>query len=195
MSEPRSIRAFVAILLPGEIRAVLGRCIEQLVKRVPAGSVRWVRTDDIHLTLRFLGNVRAAEVEALKSALSAAVQGRRAFAIQAGRPGCFPDPDWPRVLWVGLSGALDSLADLQAGVQEATRAWGEVEAREFHPHLTLGRVNTKRKPELRLIRHALERCEAGESPGWRVGAVHLMQSVPSPAASRYTALASVPLAA
>jgi 2'-5' RNA ligase len=184
----------VAILLPGRVRAVLGRCVEQLVKRVPAGSVRWVRTDDIHLTLRFLGNVPFAEVDSIKSALSASVQGRRAFGIHVGRPGCFPNPESPRVLWIGLEGALGSLADLQAGVQEATRAWGDVEAREFHPHLTLGRVNTRRKPELRLIRQALERCEVGESPEWQVEAIHLMESVPSPAASRYTALAGVPLA-
>jgi 2'-5' RNA ligase len=185
----------VAILLPGQVRAVLGRCIEHLLGRVPPGSVRWVRTQDIHLTLRFLGHVPAAEVDSIKSALAASVQGRRAFGIHAGRPGCFPDTDSPRVLWIGLEGALGSLADLQAGVQEATRAWGEVEGREFHPHLTLGRVNTRKRPELRLIRQVLERCDVGMIPGWQVEAIHLMQSVPTPGDSRYASLAGMPLAA
>jgi 2'-5' RNA ligase len=94
----------------------------------------------MHLTLRFLGNIRADQVAGVADALHSAAGRRDPFGLTAAGIGVFPGARRPRVLWAGLSGALAALAQLQRELDERLVAVGfPREGREFHGHLTLGR--------------------------------------------------------
>jgi len=195
MSAPSFVRAFVALPLPPELREALGRLIEQLRAGVPPKAVRWVRPDNLHLTLRFIGNLEVGNVDAVESALHMASHSMRPFRLRLNSLGCFPNWCSPKVLWIGIDGAMQSLHELQAKVHIATVKWGKLEEREFHPHLTLGRVVTNRKSALGSLVDAVERCSIPAGEPWTVLAVHLMQSVTTLGGAQYTKLAGVPLAA
>ena len=185
-----SIRTFVAVQVPAKAQQCIAGVIDRLRTRVPEKSVRWVRPENIHLTLRFVGNVSPGDLDDLKVAVQESVQGMQPFALQLAGCGCFPNVHAPRVLWVGLEGDLDTLSALQSRVTAKTAGWGELEERDFHPHLTLGRVTTKRRGELQRVATAFDDVSVPACPPWTVAALHLMQSQLTPDGARYSVLAT-----
>lgn len=165
-----------------------------LQSAVPAEAVRWTPPSQIHLTLRFLGHIAADSVADLDAALQRACQGVAPFQLSASAVGAFPEAGRPRVLWVGLHGELDRLRLLHAQLRLETEPWGEPEEREFHPHLTLGRVKHTRPAALRAVAQALTELKADAPRSWRVDQVLLMQSQLSPRGATHTCLVRVPLA-
>jgi 2'-5' RNA ligase len=123
----KTIRAFIAIHLPDDVKKYLGNLTDELAEAVPRRSVRWVQPDRMHLTLRFLGDTDLALLPELQRALDATAAQYRQFGLQLHGFGCFPNCRRPRVLWVGVDGELKQAED-----------------RPFRPHLTLGRVNDAR---------------------------------------------------
>jgi RNA 2',3'-cyclic 3'-phosphodiesterase len=99
----------------------------------------------------------------------------------------------PRVLWVGVSGDTDALGRLQRRIADETRTWGEIEAREFRAHLTLGRVKDGSEPAARGIAQRAQTLTCGELGRWRAGEVLLMRSELSPAGARHAKLAGIRL--
>lgn len=142
-----TLRAFVAIDLPGPVRTALGDVIERLARRTPAGVVRWVRPGSIHLTLKFLGDVPAASVAALGQALAAGAHSHGPFDLRLAGLSAFPHPQRPRVLWLGVGDTSGGLAGLQRDLEARLAALGHPpEARGFSPHLTLGRLRREASP-------------------------------------------------
>ncbi len=138
MSEER-IRAFVAVPLAEALHVELARLQRRLRQRIPYG-VRWVRTEGIHLTLFFLGEIPSAQVEPISAALKVVTRHIPPFVLEPGGLGAFPSPRRPRVLWVGIEGG-EPLTLLHAAVNEALASLGHrPDERPFHPHLTLGRL-------------------------------------------------------
>jgi 2'-5' RNA ligase len=133
------IRAFIAIDLPAECREALAGVQEQLA---PVGrGVKWARPEGIHLTLKFLGDIDEAQVEAVSEAMRAAASGSDRMSLQMKGVGAFPGVARPRVVWVGVVGDVAPLAALQRDLEARLALLGfEPEARRFSPHLTLGRV-------------------------------------------------------
>lgn len=187
------LRTFVAVQVPADIQTAVGEFSTGLGEGLPKTSVRWVRRENIHLTLRFVGNVSSHDVNALTAAVRTAAQGIEPFAVRLSEPGCFPTERSPRVLWVGLGGDLERLTLLQSRVAETTAAWGRGEERDFHPHLTLGRVVTKQRSELQRITKAIRNASVPQCAPWPVAAIHLMKSELATGGSRYSTLVSVPL--
>lgn len=189
-----AIRAFIAVNLPPELKARMAQLQRELQKMTGGRAVRWTRSEQIHLTLRFLGDVPANAVADLHAALQRACTGIAPFELSAEGLGCFPNARQPRIIWLGLTGALDALQRLQARVEQETAAWGQREDREFHAHLTLGRV----KPEFARTARPLAESFASRpkrSVGtWRVAQVDLMQSQLLPTGAEYAVMTSVPLA-
>ena len=135
------IRTFIAIELTPATRRILADAVSDLKGRTEA-NVRWVNPGNVHLTLKFLGNVDAAVIPSLVELVQAAVGGSGPFRLTLGSLGAFPNPARARVVWVGLEGAVDALLDLQRRVEKAATAMGLAEEqRPFAPHLTLGRVS------------------------------------------------------
>ncbi|MEK7848395.1 MAG: RNA 2',3'-cyclic phosphodiesterase, partial [Chloroflexota bacterium] len=176
-----TIRAFVAIELPGAVRRALSQAQEGL-KPASGNAMRWVNTEGIHLTLKFLGDIEEARVPEIISALEAACAPVPPFNLGLGQTGAFPNPGSPRVLWVGLTGSLDSLVYLQRRVEDGLEALGfPHEERGFSPHLTLGRVREGIAPgQRRDIGQALARCQVPVVAPFRVDGLALMRSQLTP---------------
>ncbi|MBE2224480.1 MAG: RNA 2',3'-cyclic phosphodiesterase [Anaerolineae bacterium] len=138
----KTIRAFVAVELAAEVKQELGRVAGVLAGRVPERSVRWVKPELMHLTLRFLGETAVSKLDALTQTIDRAAQKQPALTLYLQGTGCFPHANRPRVIWAGLAGQVAELAafkrELDAGLVPV--GWA-VEERPFKPHLTLGRVN------------------------------------------------------
>ncbi len=186
---PETIRAFIAAELGTEAAATFKAVQSALADAIPRGAVRWTKPDQLHLTLQFLGNVAANRIEELEGSLAAALAGSPAFTLRLDRIGAFPSLRAPRVIWVGLGGDLPALLALQSCVADASRDFGDhAEARDFHPHLTLGRVNRRDPREARALEEAITHAPPPPA-GWRVGEVRLFRSELQPAGPVYSILA------
>jgi len=190
-----TVRAFVAIPLPAPLLDALHALQRRLERRMPPDSVRWVRAEGIHLTLKFLGDVPARQLDAIRAALAAAAREHMGFVCGVEGLGCFPNPHRPRVVWVGLHEPSGRLAALHGAVERALAELGyPPEGRPFTPHLTLGRVRDR----LPAADVAAIGAAVGATPVGRLGELEaqhldLMQSVLRPDGARYTTLASFTL--
>jgi 2'-5' RNA ligase len=138
------IRAFIAIPLPDLLLDKLADLQRELERQIPPRSVRWVRTEGIHLTLKFLGDTPTEKLPEIKQALAAVARHAPTSSFTVGELGCFPNPRRPRVVWVGVQELTGRLAVLQDAIEEVMAPFGyPPEGRGFTPHLTLGRVQRK----------------------------------------------------
>jgi len=195
-SDSGTIRSFVAIELPPEIRAWCEAAIEQARQKLgPAGAaVRWVNPEGIHLTLKFLGAVPATRVPLLIDRLRAELTAQAPFTLEVGMLGVFPGPKAPRVIWLATLGDVAALGACQRRVEGATVPLGyPSEKRAFKAHLTLGRIRETASPEQLAAIGALAAAWPPESsPAFPVTSASLMQSRLGPGGARYTRLAEIP---
>ena len=133
-----SIRTFIALELPEELKKNLGRLQAQF--REGASAVKWVRPENIHLTLKFLGDIQADMVAPVASALEKLAAGREPFSFEVAGIGAFPNGRNPKVLWAGML-IDDRLRFFQQELETALAGMGFArEDRPFAAHLTLGRL-------------------------------------------------------
>jgi 2'-5' RNA ligase len=195
MSDGDRLRLFVAVELPEEIRDRLRQVATELRAALPAEPIRWVRPEGIHLTLKFLGDVEAARVEDLRVCLAGALPGVSPFELQPTTLGSFGGRGGLRVIWIGLAGDTEALAELAGAVERSLTPLGfSAERRPYRGHLTLARIRDRTDRATRIRIHELlsEQPQPRFSP-FRVDRVSLMQSTLSPGGARYTSLASLPL--
>src|SRR5215468_10821226 len=129
------MRIFIALDIPAEIRARIAGFVERA--RPYAPEAKWARTEGLHVTLKFVGEVNDAKVQEIRSVLHAVKA--EPFDITFSGAGFFPTPNAPRVFWIGVAGG-ESLAGLAAVIDNSTHKLGIArEARAFSPHLTLAR--------------------------------------------------------
>ncbi len=188
------IRTFIAIDLPDDAKQTLANFTETLKAR-GLSNVRWVKPNGIHLTLKFLGNIPPSIVPQLLTALEAAANHHPPFTLSLGDFGVFPNPNNPRVLWVGLNGDLTILGSLQSSVEHHCRNLGfDPDRRPFRPHLTLGRVRrTLPQPQRHIVRSALQDGTGVDAPPWPVQEIHLIHSSLTPQGAVYRSLGAIPL--
>jgi 2'-5' RNA ligase len=182
-----TIRSFIAIELSPPIQAELGRVIRLIS---PATKVvRWVPSQNIHLTFKFLGDIELSGISGLQDALKKECLRHSAFEIRVGTLGAFPNPRRPRVIWVGVQ-APPELGSLQKEIDSALLPLGyPTEDRPFSPHLTLGRVSQHATPEdVNKLSSLISRTVVGELGTCMVEAVHLFRSDLRPTGSIYTPL-------
>lgn len=183
------IRSFVAILLNDEVRAAIAAEIARLRPLGP--RVSWVAPPNLHLTLKFLGELPPETLEQVKEALTEAVAGATPFSLHFYGLGAFPGMVRPRVLWVGVDEGGQAAQALHARVEAAlTRRGFAREERPFSAHLTLGRVREPRG--LAQLQQAMERDARMDFGRLEVRALSLMRSDLSPSGSRYAELAAFP---
>lgn len=188
------LRAFIAIEMSPEIRRRLDQVSEELKQRLKDIPVRWVPVENIHLTLKFLGDVSVANLEVLKKILQSEIAGHHPFEMSVGELGAFPSNRRPRVIWVKVEAPAE-LEAVQRGIEtESTRLGYAREERAFSPHLTLGRVSRNASSrDVRRISEVLESYKVGFLGAARVQAVHLFRSDLQPGGAVYTCLFTVPL--
>jgi 2'-5' RNA ligase len=188
------IRAFIAITLSEEVYQGLDQVMTGLKERLSGVPLRWLPTRNIHLTIKFLGNVSMNNLEMLKKAILTEAGQHAAFEMSVGRFGAFPSMKRPRVLWIGVE-ASKSLQLAQAGIDNVTSRLGYPrEDRPFSPHLTLARVSRNVSPqEIKAISQAISNYEVGFLGAFRVEEIHLYRSDLKRGGAVYTRLFSVRL--
>lgn len=173
-----SLRLFLAIPVPPDVQAALAALMTELRRSLGReGGLKWVAPENLHLTLRFFGELPEAAVAEIHSRLGAAMAGFIPFPVVCRGLGGFPPERPPRVIWVGMESEGDRLPQLQQRVVEATADLGQPERTEsWTPHVTLARVrpgSRVRGPDWAL---ALERHRAVKFGSWTVFGVHLISS-------------------
>ena len=179
-------RTFIAVPLPNDVRSQLGVCARRMAAAWPDGTVRWVAADNLHLTLRFLGETAVEDLPRLQAGLDAIGTRHDRFTLTVAGIGCFPNTRRPRVIWAGLEGQQQALGRLQQAVEGMVQGFDwPAESRPFHPHLTLGRVRDGGSGN-----RPLTESWAADPPSrsFAVDSLKLIQSVLGPAGARYTTL-------
>lgn len=183
-----AIRSFIAIELPKNTQQRLNELIGQM-KLTISNYVRWVPPQNIHLTLKFLGDVSPANLELLTRLLKSLVTKQSEFKLVVGGLSAFPSIKRPRIIWVGIS-APAVLKSLQQSIESETRRLGyAAEERPFSPHLTLGRINHNATPdEIAAVSRTLSSITVETLGSFQVQAVTLFRSDLKPGGSVYTPL-------
>lgn len=184
------MRLFIAVD-PGErFRAELSTRLDVWRARLP---VAWVRAGNLHVTLRFLGELPEAALPALEMALHGAVAGHAPFVLQPGGVGAFPDLRAPRVLFLQMTspgGALERLATAVRAAVDPLLPPGAGDDRPLRAHLTLARV---KRPLLPTQARELAAIDPGPWDPLTIGEVCLLRSVPGRSGPVYTRLLAAPL--
>lgn len=188
------LRAFIAIDVPQATQDAIEKEISRLQHILGAQTIRWTPASNMHLTLKFLGNIPETHVDFFKQMLTQITETHGAFDLPIGGLGSFSSGKLIRVLWLGIQ-PIAELTSIQRDVEAGAYRLGyEKEARAFSPHLTLGRVKQNIRPnEMQSIRSVLQTFQFGKIPSVRVDSLHLYQSELSPKGSVYTKLFSVKL--
>jgi 2'-5' RNA ligase len=188
------IRAFIAIDLSPEIQQKMEEVSAHLRENLKEIPIRWVQVENIHLTLKFLGDVSLSNLEVLKKMLMTEVAGHVPFEISVGKLGAFPNSHQPRVIWIGVEGPSE-LKAVQYGVETQMERLGYTrEERPFFPHLTFGRVSRNASShDLRHIGEVLEDTRVGSLGSTQVRTINLYKSDLQPGGAVYTCLFSAPL--
>jgi 2'-5' RNA ligase len=184
------VRLFVALEIPSAVRENLGALLESL--RAVSPQTRWVRPENLHVTLKFMGEVPETKLAATRSAL-AGVRSDQAVTLDFRGLGLFPNEKRPRVFWAGIE-ASPNLKTLAADIESAMEKLGiPREQRPFSPHLSLARFEPPGLPEK--LRSAIQENPAREFGSLRTNQYHLIESKLKPSGAEYTTLESFPFVA
>ncbi|HHX66174.1 MAG TPA: RNA 2',3'-cyclic phosphodiesterase [Chloroflexi bacterium] len=136
-----AVRIFVAIELPSTVLDALEEMQSRLRHGKGGRAGRWVARDNIHLTLKFLGDIPEEALNGIFAAVQQACAGHAPFEIHTTGPGCFPNTRRPRVIWAGVREGTGRLTALQRDIDRALARLGHApDDRAFRPHLTLARI-------------------------------------------------------
>jgi 2'-5' RNA ligase len=184
------MRTFISIELSDEIKNKIGKLIGKL--RETNAPVKWVEPKNLHITLKFLGEVPNEEIENLAKLTTKAIGNIKTFSSKFEGTGTFPGGKSPRVIWVGTSEGADKQRELAASLEKALSAAGyKEEKREHKSHITIGRVRERKN-----LAEALKIVE--EAGGQRFGEVlvdhvNIMKSKLSPKGPTYEVIKRIGL--
>jgi len=182
---PDTIRTFIALNLPKNIISSI-RKIQEDIKSY-AFKVRWVNLENIHLTLKFLGNINYTDIERISETIMTTVNGYAPISLAVKGVGVFPNIKRPRVIWVGITGQIEKLTDIQKDIEENLEKIGfPQEKRPFKGHLTVGRI--KGKIDSKKLLDAMKKFEKFESELFIADKIFLFKSDLKSTGSVYTEL-------
>ena len=188
------IRTFIAVDLPPSVLDALGQVSSQLQEKLPDTPVRWVNSQKMHLTLKFLGDISIENIGMVEKILHSEASKRQVMEIGIGGIGAFPKMRHPRVIWIGIEAPAE-LFDLRRGIEDGVARMGyNYDKYDFTPHLTLGRISRKASArDVRTVGNVLHEFQVGFIGVARIGAVHLYRSDLHPDGAKYTCLYSAAL--
>jgi len=179
---PETTRTFVAVFPPPEVSARISAVIDTL--RKPGDGVSWVRSANLHYTLRFLGDLSPDDVEAARRCASVAARACTPFQVTLGPQGMFPNSKQPRVLWLGALAGADALVALAHALEDALASERFPPAdKPFAPHLTVGRVRDRADAASVGVRFAAADFSGGSS--FEVADLAVVRSTLAAGGSRY----------
>ena len=189
MESSSEIRSFIAIELSAEAREQL-RVLEDSLRAKLNMPASWVKPDNCHLTLKFLGNVTQQKLAQVAAALNAVAQETSPFYLELDGLGVFPNIRHPRILWVGLAGDISQLLILHKNIDHALSRLGfSSENRPFSPHLTLCRIREDLPTAVcAAISNSLSTIRAEDKARFQVVELTLFKSELTPGGPIYTRL-------
>ncbi len=189
----KTVRAFIAVEIPVDIQQQIGSLISPLA-RASRSPVRWVRSGNIHLTLKFLGDCDPARLKKIGDNLRKELEITASFEMEVGGFGAFPNFNHPRVFWCGLR-MSGNLQEIYRKVESISTAAGFApEKRPFSPHLTLGRSSDHAAPrDLQNIAATIQSFPQHPLGLVWVNGLTIFQSQLNPGGSIYTPLIQIPL--
>jgi len=172
------IRTFIALPIPDDVREALSAAITALKSRNP--SVKWVKPDNIHLTIKFLGDIAEDLIKPISMELDRTLERFQELDLGVTGLGVFPGMRRPRVVWAGLEGETRELVEMARSVDAMCERFGiRRDRRPFSPHITLGRLKIPSMVDLGI--HLTEK-------GYRAKEVIFFRSELLPQGARYTIL-------
>lgn len=188
------MRAFIAIDFPQPMIEKINQIISTCKTQTPEKAIKWVEAENLHLTIKFLGDVSPDQLTAIKTILISECEHRVTFDISLGGLGMYPNHHQPRVLWLRISGG-DPLVEIHAGLnRELTKINLPPDAQRLSPHLTIGRI--RRQTDVNTVKQigqTLSQLKVEPVGTIRVDTINLYQSELRPQGPLYTRLLSVPL--
>ena len=182
------MRLFVAIEVSPALRQELLRC-QQILQHSSPAKISYTSTDNLHLTLAFLGDTDPSRLPQVEAAVREAALNSTPFEISLLQAGCFPNARSPRILWIGIADPSNSLGPLSTGLHIALQRLGfPKEEQPFSPHITIGRVKTAALG----IDQALKKLQPKQL-AQQITTLHLFESVLRPTGAEYRNLGQFPL--
>ncbi len=187
MSE-NSYRAFIAIELPGEVRTIIWDSVKPVLGMLRS-LVKWVPPENMHLTLRFLGEISHEKSNNLRGQLRQVSTLFHPLKLKLDIPGVFPSWKEPRVLWVGLNVLEGDLKTLQSEVEQQAQKIGlPQEKQRFHPHITVGRV----KSPSQFLSNTWKNVKIKEYLEFKADKITLFKSILNPSGAIYEVVDTFP---
>ena len=189
------MRLFIALQPPSSLQHQLNKLLKNLKRK--HWPVKWEETEKLHFTLVFLGEIPERKIVIVKEIVRETCQQLGSFSIKIKGLGCFPDYLWPRIIWLGLKGDLQSLSALQKQLKQRLKTQDfMVDEKPFLGHLTLGRIKQAKAKERQEIGRQLKALREMEINGeWLVEQMIIFQSQTLAEGSRYQKLAEFALKA
>ena len=179
----KTTRSFIAIPLNEGLHGELAQLQNKL--KAANADVKWVKPENIHITLKFLGNITDEQIEQVKNSLKNAVSGLKPYSIHLAEIGAFQKISYARVIWVGMDeGAEETKKIYQAIEEELSKGGFPKEKRPFSPHLTLGRVHSGKNKQ-GLINVVEKEKSFSSSEKLSVGEIILFKSILSSVGPTY----------
>jgi len=182
------MRVFIAIELSPDLRKRLASLEEQL--KSSEADVKWVEPKNIHLTLKFLGEIDERRLGEVAKIIQETAGKNKRFLIRLAFPGAFPNLNFPRVIWIGIDkGDLETKEIAKILEEEITKVGIPQESRPFSSHITLGRVRSGKNCE-KLVKNLanLASKPLEDSPEFLVTKITLFKSTLSAGGPIYEAL-------
>ncbi|MCX5693283.1 MAG: RNA 2',3'-cyclic phosphodiesterase [Candidatus Omnitrophica bacterium] len=178
-----SIRAFIAVEIDHQTKQKISELISNLKKS--DADAKWITEGQIHLTLKFLGNIDEGSVHKISDALSGVSNNFNSFTINFSEIGAFPNLNHPAVIWLGVNKGAEFLKTLNEKIETALEKLRlKQENREFKPHLTLARIRSPNN-----IQNLVKLIEETDFNSWddlRISKLTLFQSTLNPKGAAYT---------
>ena len=188
------MRTFIAVDFQTEILTKIERIIDYLRTQTPVDALKWVKRDNLHLTLKFIGEISPDKIYQVKALMAEALLSSTAFAVEVKGLGMYPNANNPRVVWLGIengSGLVDTHKRLNNILSQVNI---KPDTRPFSPHLTIARVKKNALPnQVKLVGGTLSQFKVGSLGITRVENIRLYQSELTPQGSIYTPLTTIAL--
>ena len=188
------MRTFIAADLTQDILQKINKIMQYFEAQAPPGAIKWVDTHNLHLTIKFLGDIKEEILPSVKDLIHETLEGFSPFSISVETLGMFPNQNRPRVIWLGIHGG-EPLRKIHYALEGAlTKAGVKREDRDFHPHLTLGRVRRHvSRDQINEIGKTFSQFKVDSLGTVKISEIHLYQSELTRQGPIYTSLYTVPL--
>ena len=180
-------RLFIAIRLPEDVIHKITEVSHYFKSQLPPEALKWVETENLHLTLRFLGELPEEKIGLVRQALTQVAEAHQPFTLSVEGLGMYPHAKQPRTIWLGIQGAKPTLS-LHTQIENALEGINlEKENRPFNPHLTLARIRARTdRKTAHQIGQTLSAFKVGSLGAFEVRQIHLIESKLTPQGPIYT---------